>query len=175
MSKPAPEEGRMPALRYRSAELGVALFTALIGAVVMFDSAQQGMGWTDSGPGAGYFPFRIGLLLVAASAGIVATTLLHWRAQGVTLVPAGPMKRVLSVFLPMCAYVVAMRLLGMLIASALFIGWFMLREKGAGRHALWQVAAVAIGAPLFSWLIFERWFQVPLYAGPVLEALGLGR
>ncbi|MEO8859590.1 MAG: tripartite tricarboxylate transporter TctB family protein [Burkholderiaceae bacterium] len=175
MRAPVPPEDRGPSLSVRSAEIGVALFTALLGSIVMFDSANQGMGWTDSGPGAGYFPFRIGLIMVLASAGIVGHTVWRWRTQGVTLVAPVPLKRVLSVFLPMCAYVVAMRLLGMVIASAVFIAWFMLREKGTGRHALWRVAAVSVGAPLASWLIFERWFQVPLYTGPLLGALGLGR
>jgi hypothetical protein len=26
-----------------------------------------------------------------------------------------------------------------------------------------------------SYLIFERWFQVPLYAGPLMEYFGVGR
>ena len=51
----------------RWVELGLALFTTLIGAVVMFGSVEQGIGWGDSGPEPGYFPFYIGLMLSAAS------------------------------------------------------------------------------------------------------------
>ena len=35
------------------------------------------------------------------------------------------------------------------------------------------VAAVAIGMPVITYLIFERWFLVPLPKGPVEEWLGL--
>ena len=54
-------------LSTRAVELGLTVFTCLIGIVVMFGSLEQGIGWSESGPAPGYFPFYIGLLLSAAS------------------------------------------------------------------------------------------------------------
>ncbi len=40
----------------RWVELGLTLFTALIGVVVMFGSVEQGIGWGDTGPEPGLLP-----------------------------------------------------------------------------------------------------------------------
>jgi hypothetical protein len=61
-------------------------------------------------------------------------------------------------------------LLGIYVASVALIGYFMLRH---GRHALALTAAVSIGVPVAFYLIFERWFLVPLPKGAVERLLGL--
>jgi hypothetical protein len=157
----------------RAAELVVASLTALIGAAVMRDSFVQGIGWEDSGPQSGYFPFYIGLFLLLGSLGTIALTLKHWRPLARSFVERVPFTHVISVFIPICVYGVAIRLLGMYLASLLFIGWFMWRANGEGRHARWKVAVVPVVVVVASYLIFERWFQVPLYAGPLLEHFGI--
>lgn len=159
----------------RAAELVVATFTTLIGAVVMRGSFVQGIGWDESGPQSGYFPFYIGLFMLLASLGTIALTLKHWRTLARSFVERAPFGHVMSVFIPICVYGVAIRLLGMYLASLLFIGWFMWRAQGEGRHATWKVVVVPLAVVLASYLIFERWFQVPLYAGPLLQFLGVGR
>jgi hypothetical protein len=158
----------------RAAELAVALFTAIAGVVVMVGSYEQGIGWEDSGPQSGYFPFYIGLFLLLASLGTIAITIRHWRPLQCSFVERGPFRHVLSVFIPVCVYGVAIRLLGMYLASLLFIGWFMWRSSGEASHARWKIVAVPVAVVLASYLIFERWFQVPLYAGPLLEHFGVG-
>jgi hypothetical protein len=169
----AKSDANETALTVRSAEIGVALLTAALGALVMFDSYAQGIGWNDSGPEAGYFPFRVGLLMLLASVGTIGFALKHWVVLAEPLVARGPMRRVLTVFLPMCVYAIGIRWLGMYIASTLFIGWFMWRERDDGRHSFAKIAAVSIGTTAACWVIFEVWFKVPMYAGPVFKYLGL--
>jgi hypothetical protein len=53
------------------------------------------------------------------------------------------------------------------VASALLIGWFMHRH---GQHRLATKLAVPVAVPLVVFVVFERWFLVPLPKGP-LEAL----
>jgi hypothetical protein len=161
------------ALTVRTAEIGVALFTAALGLLVIYGSYDQGVGWNDSGPAAGYIPIRVGLLMLLASLGTIGFALKHWVVLSEALVTRGPMKRVLTVFLPMCIYAIGIRLLGMYIASALFIAWFMWRERDEGRHSFSKIAVVSIGTTAACWVIFEVWFQVPMYAGPVFKYLGL--
>lgn len=159
----------------RAAELAVALFTALVGVVVMRGSYVQGIGWEDSGPQSGYFPFYIGLFMLLASLGTIGFTLKNWRPLKSSFVERGPFRHVMSVFIPVCVYGVAIRLLGMYIASLFFIGWFMWRAQDEQRHAMWKVVVVPLVVVIASYLIFERWFQVPLYAGPLLQHFGVGQ
>jgi putative tricarboxylic transport membrane protein len=51
----------------RTAEIATAVAVALTGAVVVAESLTHDIGWNETGPGSGYFPFRVGLLLVAAA------------------------------------------------------------------------------------------------------------
>lgn len=163
----------------RSAELAVALLTAIIGVCVMVGSYQAGIGWIDTGPESGYFSFYIGLIIVLASSGTMffalkrRTTIAAAANDEESFIARGPLRHVLAVFIPICLYVVATRLLGMYLASSLFIAWFMIREPGGRSSSWWRVALVSIGAVVMVYLVFERWFNVPLYAGPLVEMLGL--
>jgi len=71
--------GARPAFRQKSAEMAVAAFIFLLGAIVIYDSARLGARWGDDGPQAGYFPFYIGLILCASSAVNLALALLNRR------------------------------------------------------------------------------------------------
>jgi hypothetical protein len=41
-----------------------------------------------------------------------------------------------------------------------------------GRHPWWQVVTLAVGIPLVTFIIFERWFLVPMPKGPLETWLG---
>jgi hypothetical protein len=158
-----------PPVAVRWPELIVAGLLALVAALVVFDSLRVGAGWGDDGPRAGYFPFYIGLALGGASLWIIGVQLRHWKAVKVfaTRAEAG---RVLSMLWPMVVYVVAIRLLGIYVASALLIAFFMLRH---GQHGWPSRVAVPIAVPLVFFLVFERWFVVPLPKGPLEALFGL--
>jgi hypothetical protein len=173
MSHPQQPDGR-PAITTRAAELGTAIFTALLGVLVIAGAREQGTGWNDAGPEAGYFPFYIGLILLLASIGTMLGTLRRWRVLGVAFVERGPFRHVMSVFVPMCVYGFGIYLLGTYLASALFIAWFMWRERGGSRYGIAKIAMIAIGVPVASYFIFERWFSVPLHAGRLVSLFGIG-
>jgi putative tricarboxylic transport membrane protein len=59
--------------------------------------------------------------------------------------------------------------MGLYVASLALIGYFMKRH---GRYGWALTAAVSIGVPLVAFLVFERWFLVPLPKGPLEAALG---
>ncbi|MHC6227421.1 tripartite tricarboxylate transporter TctB family protein [Pseudomonas sp. X10] len=159
-----------PLVSTRWVEIALALFTAALGGIVMYGSLEIGIGWSDSGPEAGYFPFYIGLLLSSASLGNLLMVLLRWKALASAFVARKAFAQVLAVFLPITAYVILQSLLGIYLASALFIAWFMWRNcQGERRHGLPIILAIAIGAPLASYLIFAVWFKVPLDAGVLAE------
>jgi len=76
---------------------------------------------------------------------------------------------VLAVLIPTLAYILGIQLLGIYVASALFIAGFM---RIAGKYGTIKacLAGIAISAVLF-WL-FEIQFLVPLPKGPLESWLG---
>jgi putative tricarboxylic transport membrane protein len=45
--------------------------------------------------------------------------------------------------------------------------------KWLGRYSWLITAAVSIGVPLVTYIVFEKWFLVPLPKGPIEDWLGL--
>jgi len=162
--------GARPAFRQKSAEMAVAAFIFLLGAIVIYDSARLGARWGDDGPQAGYFPFYIGLILCASSAVNLALALLNRRDQDRTFVELGQLELVLTVLIPSAIYVGLIGWTGIYVASAVYVAFFMRR---LGKYPWWKVAAVSIGNSAAFFLIFEIWFKVPLPKGPVEALLGL--
>ena len=53
----------------------VAFTLFALGALIAFKSWELGAGWRDDGPGAGYFPFYIAMLICIASAVVAVRAL----------------------------------------------------------------------------------------------------
>jgi putative tricarboxylic transport membrane protein len=164
------QQGRA-AIRTRAAEIAVAAFFFALGALVIYDSQRLGAGWGDDGPRPGYFPFYVGLIICLASVVNVVRALLVPAAKNKTFVEVGQLKMVLTVLVPTAIYVGAVTWIGIYIASTVFIAFFM---RWLGKYAWWKVAAVSIGTSVVFFVIFEKWFQVPLPKGPLERMLGLG-
>jgi hypothetical protein len=158
-----------PAASVRGPELGVALLLLAIALLVIGDSLRTGIGWADDGPKAGYFPFYIGLLLLGASGFIAVSTLLKWRQLTKPFVMREEFKGVLAVLSPTLVYVAVLAWTGIYLASVLLIAYFMRRH---GKYGWRSSAVVSIGVMLVFFLVFERWFLVPLPKGPIEAALG---
>ena len=154
----------------RWVELVVALLICAGGVLVMFDSARVGATWGSYGPQAGYFPMLTGTCLLAAGVWIAVATLYRWRKlAGVTFVTGEQMKPVMAMLLPTIAYIVAIRFIGIYLASAIFIGAFMVWK---GRYRMPATLSVSLGVPAAMFLLFEIWFLVPLPKGPFEKLIG---
>jgi putative tricarboxylic transport membrane protein len=146
----------------------MALAAAGFGGVVMAGALQHDIGWGTTGPGAGYFPLRIGALLAAVA---LLLALRHARA-GVPgrFAEQGALRRVAAMLAPTVLFGVAIVPLGAYLPMAAYLLWM---ARGQAR-ASWPVAAaVALGTPLAFFLLFEVWLTVPLAKGPLEEALGI--
>ena len=147
----------------------VALIIMGLAGLVITDSMRVGTGWGDEGPQAGYFPFYVGLILLTASGLIVLTTLLKWGRSKAVFATREELVPVFQMLVPMVIYVVAMVYLGIYLPSALLIGFFMRRH---GDFSWPLTLGVSVGVPLAFFLVFEKWFLVPLPKGPIENMLG---
>jgi hypothetical protein len=152
-------------------EAVVAALVLLMGLVVATTSYKLGAGWTSDGPGSGYFPFYIGLILCISGGGILYQSLLGKKRNTEVFVDSEQLKRVLVVLIPAGVYVLAIQFLGIYIASAVYIAGFMIILGKFGRAKSITVAVVI--AALF-FMMFEVWFKVPLFKGSLDPLAFLG-
>jgi hypothetical protein len=169
MTEPGGAKDEAPHVTYRAVEAGVALALIVVGTVVAVDSERIGAGWGPDGPQAGYFPFYIGILLTIAGISVLLNVLRLWKKHLRPFVTYAELGQVLSVLVPTAIFVAVIYFLGIYVASAIFIGWFMITHGKFGKPL---VAAISIGVPLMLFMLFEKWFLVPLPKGPLERLLG---
>lgn len=160
-NKQENEVGRRGVATYK-VEAVVAFLIFILGITVITGSWKLGSGWTTDGPGAGYFPFYIGILLCIAGLGVMYQSLLGKKKNTDIFVDNEQLKLVLSVFIPACVYVLAVQFLGMYVASAIYIALFMII---LGKFSKVKSILTALTVLVVFFLMFEVWFKVPLFKG----------
>lgn len=164
----ASDPAARPVLRNVTVDAFVALCVIVIGAVVVYEARRLGSTWGSDGPGAGYFPFYIGLILLVSGIVILVQALRARAKDHETFVDSVQLKRVMSVLLPSVVYVALITALGMYVASALFIIGFMVV---LGKYSWVKSALVGVLVNALFFMMFEVWFKVPLFKG-ALNPLG---
>jgi hypothetical protein len=141
-------------------EVVVALLVLALGVTILAGSWHLGSGWTTDGPGPGYFPFYIGLIMCISAVGIIVQAV---RKHDVgVFVSREQLKQVLIVLIPAIFYVGFVQLAGLYVASAVYIAAFMI-VLGKFSPVKSIVAALLIMGLFFA--MFEVWFKVPLFKG----------
>lgn len=140
----------------------VAVLIVLLGALVIQGSWKLGSGWTSDGPGAGYFPFYIGVILCISGTGILVQGLMAKNRNYEIFVDSEQLKRVLSVLLPALVYVLVVQFIGLYVASAIYIALFMII---LGKYSRVKSVVVALAVVVLFFMMFEVWFKVPLFKG----------
>ncbi len=143
-------------------EAVVALLVLVMGLVVIQGSWKLGSGWTSDGPGSGYFPFYIGVILCIAGAGILYQALRRKSRNMEIFVDSVQLRQVFSVLLPALVYVLAVQLVGLYVASAVYIALFMIVM---GKYSPIKSVITSVMLMLLFFLMFEVWFKVPLFKG----------
>ena len=153
-----------------SMEIAVALLTGAFGVAVCVGSREAGMGWTEMGPDAGYFPFYIGLLIILGSVANLVSAFLKHRGTGAIFVEMTRFKAVLSFLLPLVAFAAISTFLGLYIGTALYIAGAMTLQ---GKYKWWIGLPTGIAVSALFFVIFEIGFKVPLLKGPVEAWFGI--
>jgi putative tricarboxylic transport membrane protein len=153
---------------HRSVEIGTAVAMLLFAAITIYGSLQVGINWGAEGPRAGFFPFYVAVMIALASVYNLARVFIDG-APGL-FAEWSQLRQVLAVIVPTTVYVFILPWIGLYIASILLIAVFM---RWLGRYGWPMVAAVSVGTMVATYLMFEKWFLVPLPKGPIEDWLGL--
>jgi hypothetical protein len=150
-------------------EVAFALFTMAFGATVIWGAVEFSIGWGEIGPEAGYFPFRIGSVIVLASLVNLVLAVRRRNAAAGAVVTGEGGRRLLAFALPIVVFVGLAMVLGIYVASALYL---LFTVGFAARHRLLVTVGVSLGFPLVLFVLFEIAFRTPLLKGPLEAAFG---
>jgi putative tricarboxylic transport membrane protein len=151
----------------RAADIVTASVIMALGGLILLDSLRMGSHWGTDGPQSGFVPFWLAaLLLVSCAVNIAQAARSSSKEPFVSRERLAP---VLKVLLPAVGMVVATVFLGVYVASAVYIGLYM---RWVGRNSWAYSIALPLSISLFTFLVFERWFLVPLPKGPLEAWLG---
>lgn len=138
-----------------------------LGGIVLFDSVRLGFRWGMDGPESGFFPFWLATILLLACLVIIVQAVR--RKSDEPFVERTKLPMVLKVLGPATGMVLLTQFLGLYVASALYMGIYM---QWVGRHSWKSTIGLSLSIPVVIFLIFEKWFLVPLPKGPLEAWLG---
>jgi hypothetical protein len=148
----------------RKAEIFVALLLAAIGAIVVVDSIRLGFGWGISGPESGFFPFYLGVGIIVCSLLVLLNVFKKYKqaGSGERLMPQGALTPILWVLIPATAMIVMSEFVGLHIAAALYLAFYM---RAVGKIGWVTTIFVSLLVPLSLYIAFDKLFLVPLPQG----------
>jgi putative tricarboxylic transport membrane protein len=152
----------------RSVEIGVAIAIALFGLIIIVGSLQVGVGWGAEGPQSGFFPFYLGIIIVAASGVNLLET--ARRKSEKTFADWSQLRMVLAITIPTTIYVAVIPWIGIYVSSMFLIAVFMM---WLGSYRPTYAVGLSVLIIVATYLVFEKWFLVPLPKGPVEDYFGL--
>ena len=137
---------------------------ALLALAVAFSvgALQHYAYWGENGPGPGFLPFWLGLVM-ALLATLLLVGALRAREPGEAWLPSGDGRRRLGIVLGLTvAFIALLNVVGMVVGTVLFlIGVMRLLD----RHRWPLTLAVALGVAAFNFVVFTYWLRVPLPVG----------
>ena len=151
-------------------EIALACLVALVGAIVTYGSLETGIGWSESGPDAGYFPFYIGIIIIIASSSALIESIIRQRHKKEVFLTWEQGVRVFSFFGPLFLFVVLSTFMGMYVGLIVYLFCVMVFQ---GHYSLIKAVTVSLGTAVLFYCVFEVWFQVPLLKGPLEPLLGI--
>jgi hypothetical protein len=167
----AEPDASSPLAKNHTVDAVVAAILVAIGAVVVIEARRLGAEWTSDGPGSGYFPFYIGLIVCISGLGILVQSVFGKGRDTEVFVDRLQLRRVASVLLPALVYVLGIAFLGLYVASAIYIALFMII---LGKYPPLKSVVLAMLVNALFFLMFEVWFKVPLYKGKLDPLAFLG-
>jgi putative tricarboxylic transport membrane protein len=165
----APEADSPAVTNNRTVEIVVALTLLALALILGYDNWRTGLGWDETGPQPGYFPFYLSVILAGASLYGLAAALLSQADAMETFVTRAQLRRVMAVFVPTFLFCLLTQFLGLYVASFLLIAGFM---RLVGKIALWKSLLTAFLFTAAMFVTFDIAFDVIMPKGPLEAAFG---
>src|SRR5574340_948617 len=134
---------------HRNVDIGVAALMAVLAIIGIYGSMQVGIGWGADGPRAGFFPFYCSLIVLISCAINIASAMMK-PETGKIFAAWSQLRQVVSVLVPTAIYVALVPYIGIYVASALLIAFFM---RWFGRYSWLFAIAIAIVVPILTFLM----------------------
>ena len=167
---PTAPEADSPALTSnRTANVVVSLVLLALAVTLGYDNWRTGIGWDETGPQPGYFPFYLSVILGTASLYGAGVALASRREALEAFVTRAQFRRVMAVFVPTFLFCLVTEFLGLYVASFLLIGSFM---RFVGRIAWWKSLLTAVLFTAIMFVTFDVVFDVIMPKGPLEAAFG---
>jgi putative tricarboxylic transport membrane protein len=151
----------------RAADIATASILMLLGVVVLVEAIRLGFRWGPDGPQSGFFPFWLAVVVIAHSAAILVQAVR--KRSGEPFATREQLRSVLTVAWPAAAMVLLTQFIGLYVAAVLYLASYM---RLVGRHSWVTTIGLSLAIPLLTFLLFEKWFLVPLPKGPLEAWLG---
>lgn len=153
----------------RKANLGLAIFLFLIGAITMYDSVRLGFRWDPGfGPGAGYLPFYLSLGVLLCTSIFIVKQVIQLSKVGIVgdkpLIQEGGLKPILWVLIPSTVMVILVSIIGLHIAAGIYLIFYM---RVVGKIGWLECLLVGILMPVGMYIVFDRLFLIPLPDGMI--------
>jgi len=165
----APEANSPAVTSNRTVNIVVSLALLAVAVTLGYDNWRTGIGWDETGPQAGYFPFYLSVILGAASLYGVGAALASREQALEAFVTRAQLRRVMAVFVPTSLFCLVTEYLGLYVASFLLIGGFM---RFVGRIAWWKSLLTALLFTAIMFVTFDVVFDVIMPKGPLEAAFG---
>jgi putative tricarboxylic transport membrane protein len=158
-----------PVVPRKPAEIAFALLLVVIGGAVIAGARELETGWGGSGPEAGYFPLRIGIVLVVASLAVLVSEALRPAGDGCVIgsVAGG---RLALFALPLVVLVAVVPWIGFYLAA---FAYLLVAVGFVGRVQWARTLGIALATPLVLFVAFEFAFRAPLPKGPLGPLFGM--
>ncbi len=148
----------------KKANVAIAALLVALAVLVIVDAVRLGFRWGNDGPESGFFPFWLGVVLLVCAVIELSEVLVqrHRHTPSRRLMPPGAWKPIGWVIAPAVGMVVATELVGLHLAAALYLAFYM---RAVGKIRWSTTVAVAVLVPAILYVAFDRLFLVPMPQG----------
>jgi Tripartite tricarboxylate transporter TctB family len=150
----------------RQLEIVTGALTGAFAIAVIISSVEVGSGWSSAGVQSGTFPLLAGILILGGSLVNIARAFVDPPALALH---GAELRRVGLLFLPALAFVAAIPLVGLYVASACYLLWTLSVQH---RMPYWRSGLIVLATMATLYGLFERTFEVVLPHGWLGTALG---
>jgi lysylphosphatidylglycerol synthetase-like protein (DUF2156 family) len=151
-------------MQTKTADIITALILMLFGIIVAADSIRIGIGWAAEGPQGGFFPFAMAALVIGGTGMVIRQAIKGTSSVkgNKRFVEPGGMKPVMIVIIPAILMILLTEVVGLYVAAMLYLVGYI---RFAGDHSWRASLLVGILVPLASYIIFEKFFLIPMPMG----------